>query len=85
MIQIEFCVADAASRESILTLKRNRLFTKAVSNMAIMDIRDIEPLFMAVYELLDENGIFVFATQHPCFVTLTEKYMTTSQLLWYCD
>jgi len=74
--QIEFCVADAASRESILTLKRNRLFTKAVSNMAIMDIRDIEPLFMAVYELLDENGIFVFATQHPCFVTLTEKYMT---------
>lgn len=85
MIQIEFCVADAASRDSILTLKRNRLFTKAVSNMAIMDIRDIEPLFMAVYELLDENGIFVFATQHPCFVTLTEKYMTTSQLLWYCD
>ena len=22
------------------------------------------------------SGIFVFATQHPCFVTLTEKYMT---------
>ncbi len=32
--------------------------------------------FMAVYELLEENGIFVFATQHPCFITLTEKYMT---------
>jgi hypothetical protein len=31
---------------------------------------------MAVYELLQESGIFVFATQHPCFVTLTEKYMT---------
>ena len=31
---------------------------------------------MAVYELLEENGIFVFATQHPCFITLTEKYMT---------
>ena len=26
--------------------------------------------------LLQESGIFVFATQHPCFVTLTEKYMT---------
>jgi hypothetical protein len=25
---------------------------------------------------LQESGIFVFATQHPCFVTLTEKYMT---------
>ena len=33
---------------------------------------------MAVYELLQESGIFVFATQHPCFVTLTEKYMTHS-------
>ncbi|MGN8819066.1 hypothetical protein ACTNEN_12215, partial [Oribacterium sp. HCP28S3_H8] len=37
-----------------------------VSNMAIMDITDIEPLLMAVYELLQESGIFVFATQHPC-------------------
>ena len=61
--QIEFCVADATDRKSILELKRNRAFTKAVSNMAIMDITDIEPLFMAVYELLEENGIFVFATQ----------------------
>ena len=50
--QIEFCVADATNRESILELKRNRAFTKAVSNMAIMDITDIEPLLMAVYELL---------------------------------
>ena len=41
-----------------------------------MDITDIEPLLMAVYELLEESGIFVFATQHPCFITLTEKYMT---------
>ena len=32
--QIEFCVADATNRESILELKRNRAFTKAVSNMA---------------------------------------------------
>ena len=74
--QIEFCVADATDRKSILELKRNRAFTKAVSNMAIIDITDIEPLLMAVYELLQESGIFVFATQHPCFVTLTEKYMT---------
>ena len=32
--------------------------------------------YMTVYELLEESGIFVFATQHPCFITLTEKYMT---------
>ena len=57
--QIEFCVADATDRKSILELKRNRAFTKAVSNMAIMDITDIEPLLMAVYELLQETAEFL--------------------------
>ena len=52
------------------------LAEKAVSNMAVMDITDIKPLFTSVYKLLEDNGVFVFATQHPCFVTLTEKYMT---------
>ena len=47
--QIEFCVADATDRKSILELKRNRAFTKAVSNMAIMDITDIEPLLKPYY------------------------------------
>lgn len=74
--KIEFCVADATDRESMAGLKRSRPFTKAVSNMAVMDITDIKPLFTAVYELLAADGVFVFATQHPCFVTLTEKYMT---------
>ncbi len=74
--KIEFCVADATNRESLRTLKRSCLFTKAVSNMAVMDITDIKPLFMAVYDMLADDGVFVFVTQHPCFVTLTEKYMT---------
>ena len=49
--QIEFCVADATDRKSILELKRNRAFTKAVSNMAIMDITDIEQIsdFLTVF------------------------------------
>lgn len=73
---IEFCVADATNETSLMALKRNKPFTKAVSNMAIMDITNIKPLFTSVYKLLEDNGVFVFATQHPCFVTLTEKYMT---------
>lgn len=73
---IEFCVADATNETSLMALKRNKPFTKAVSNMAVMDITDIKPLFTSVYKLLEDNGVFVFATQHPCFVTLTEKYMT---------
>lgn len=74
--KIEFCVADATSKESMLSLKRSKPFTKAVSNMAIMDISEINNLFYCVNQMLVDRGIFVFATQHPCFVTLTEKYMT---------
>ena len=73
---IEFNVADATDEKSILKLEKDKPFTKAVSNMAVMDIADIRPLFKALYKLLPKDGIFVFATQHPCFTTLTEKYMT---------
>ena len=55
------------------------IFFRSTSSLPLMNRKystDIEPLLMAVYELLQESGIFVFATQHPCFVTLTEKYMT---------
>ena len=53
--QIEFCVADATNRESILELKRNRAFTKAVSNMAIMDITDIEQKYIALIRHIKES------------------------------
>lgn len=75
--KIEFCVADATDRESLMALRKDRPFTKAVSNMAVMDITDIKPLFQCVSDLLEEEGVFVFATQHPCFVTLTERYKTS--------
>lgn len=74
--KIEFVVADATNEQNLKSLKRERPFTKAVSCMAIMDISDINSLFKCVYNLLDDNGTFVFATQHPCFVTKTDKYMT---------
>jgi 2-polyprenyl-3-methyl-5-hydroxy-6-metoxy-1,4-benzoquinol methylase len=74
--KIEFCVVDATSREDLLHLKRERKYNKAVSNMAIMDIEDVSVLFKCVNELLEDNGIFVFATQHPCFVTLTDQYLS---------
>lgn len=74
--RIEFCVADATDYESLIALKRERPFAKAVCNMAVMDITDIRPLFRCISDLLAEDGWFVFATQHPCFVTLTERYRT---------
>lgn len=74
--RIEFVVADATDADSLRSLARARPFTKAVSKMAIMDIAAIDSLFDAVHRLLVEDGIFVFATQHPCFVTRTERYST---------
>jgi 2-polyprenyl-3-methyl-5-hydroxy-6-metoxy-1,4-benzoquinol methylase len=66
---IEFHVADATKYEDLRALKTDKPFNKAVSNMAIMDISDIEPLFNAVYGMLSADGIFVFSSVHPCFQT----------------
>ena len=43
-----------------------------------MDITDIKPLFTAVYNLIEDNGVFVFATQHPCL--LQRIYVLRSNL-----
>ena len=65
--RVDFRVCDATDYDELLKLKQERLFDKAVSNMAIMDISDIEPLFRAVASMLRKGGAFVFATHHPCF------------------
>ena len=74
--QISFHVIDATDRQALCTLKRPRAYDKAVCNMAVMDMPEIATLFQGVHALLAENGCFVFSTQHPCFVTLTDRYMT---------
>lgn len=74
--RIEFHVCDATDENSLMSLKKARKYTKAVSNMAIMDISRIDVLFKCVNNLLADNGTFVFATSHPCFDTLTKKYKT---------
>lgn len=74
--KIRFYVIDASNENEIMRLKGERHYTKAMSNMAVMDIENIVPLFKCVYKLIEKGGVFVFATQHPCFVTLTDRYMT---------
>ncbi len=75
--KVTFRVCDATDYEQLLTLKQNKPFTKAVANMAIMDISAITPLFQAVYEMLDKGGVFVFATHHPCFTYENNDYFTS--------
>ena len=72
--QIEFCVADATDRKSILELKRNRAFTKAVSNMAIMDIK----AFHQVEQLRKDGRINMYAEADysegtTAYIWITEK------------
>jgi ubiquinone/menaquinone biosynthesis C-methylase UbiE len=75
--QIQFHVADATKKAEMLALKQGALFDAAVSNMAIMDISTIEPLFEAVYQVLKVGGSFVFSTHHPCFERPDRHYLTS--------
>ncbi len=72
--KVKFYVCDATKYDDVIKLKQKKLFNKAVSNMAIMDISEITPLFKSVYDLLENDGIFVFATHHPCFTYENEDY-----------
>lgn len=74
--KVSFNVCDATDYSALLKLRQNKPFDKAVANMAIMDISEIEPLFKAVFEMLKDDGVFVFATHHPCFTYPNKDYFT---------
>lgn len=73
---IDFQVCDATDYNALLRLKQDKPFTKAVANMAIMDISNIDPLFKAVYDMIEEGGVFVFSIHHPCFTYPNSDYLT---------
>ena len=73
---IDFHVADATKYDELIRLRTDKPFDKAVSNMAVMDITDVEPLFQAVYDMLKPDGIFVFSGIHPCFQTPNMRKFT---------
>lgn len=72
--RVDFRVCDATNYDELLKLRQVQPFDKAVANMAVMDISDIEPLFKAVYKMLKTGGAFVFATHHPCFTYPDDDY-----------
>lgn len=63
---VELRRVDATSEADLLSLGEKR-FDAAVSNMALMDMAEIEPLFSALPRLLKPGGRFVFTIMHPCF------------------
>jgi 2-polyprenyl-3-methyl-5-hydroxy-6-metoxy-1,4-benzoquinol methylase len=66
--QITYHVLDATDEAQLLTVLAPRgPFDSALSNMALFDMPEIEPLFRALRKLLKPGGIFVFSLMHPAF------------------
>lgn len=57
---------DATDQRELLLLGEGR-FDAVVSNMALMDMQTVVPVFNAVARLLKPAGRFVFTVMHPCF------------------
>jgi SAM-dependent methyltransferase len=64
--RISYQVMDATDETQLLSLGEGK-FDAALSNMALFDMPEIEPLFKALSKLLKPNGIFVFSLMHPAF------------------
>jgi 2-polyprenyl-3-methyl-5-hydroxy-6-metoxy-1,4-benzoquinol methylase len=64
--RIDYHVIDATDEKALLQLGEER-FDSALSNMALFDMPEIEPLFHILPKLLKPNGVFVFSLMHPAF------------------
>lgn len=64
--RIHYQVLDATNEPALLALGE-RQFDAALSNMALFDMPEIDPLFRALARLLKPGGCFVFSIVHPAF------------------
>lgn len=76
--KIDFHVIDATNYNQLIELGVE-YFDKAVANMALMDISNIEPLLNGVSKLLKPKGIFVFSIMHPCFQPPKMRQITETE------
>lgn len=63
---ISYRVIDATDERQLLSLGE-QTFDAALSNMALFDMANIEPLFRMLPKLLRPGGKFVFSLTHPAF------------------
>jgi len=75
---IVYKVMDASDAASLLELGKEK-FDRAVANMALMDMADVESLARSLYELLRPGGVFVFSIPHPCFQTPKMRKITETE------
>jgi 2-polyprenyl-3-methyl-5-hydroxy-6-metoxy-1,4-benzoquinol methylase len=72
--RIEYSVLDATDYGPLVALGE-RSFDAALCNMALFDMADIRPLFLALASLLRHPGRFVFSIIHPCFNNPSSVHM----------
>ena len=63
---IRYHVLDAGDEEGIARLCEDKI-DAALSNMALFDMAEVEPLFRILFKLIKPGGCFVFSMMHPCF------------------
>ena len=72
---IDYRIVDVSDTSSLDELGAG-VFDTAVSNMAIMDMAVVAPLFVVVYKLLRPGGHFVCSLTHPYFqAPYTTRYV----------
>ena len=72
---IDYRIVNVSDTSSLDELGAG-VFDAAVSNMAIMDMAVVAPLFFVVYKLLKPAGIFVCSLTHPYFqAPYTTRYV----------
>lgn len=64
--RIKYLVIDATNPAQLAELGGEK-FDAAVSNMALMDMAEIEPLVSHLALVIRPGGRFVFSVMHPCF------------------
>ena len=64
--RIDYRVIDVTDTKALEELGPDT-FDAVVSNMAVMDMAEVGPMFGAVHGLLKPGGVFVFSLTHPCF------------------
>lgn len=72
--QIDYRVIDGGDDGTLLALGE-RTFDGALSNMALFDMAEIDPLFASLSRLLKPGGHFAFSLMHPCFNNMHTIFM----------
>ena len=71
---IDYRVIDGGDDSTLLALGEEG-FDAALSNMALFDMAEIDPLFASLTRLLKPGGVFVFSVMHPCFNNMHTIHM----------